>query len=318
MIIKPSSLGDIIHGLQVAQALKRQIPDTHITWVAREVFVPFVEECSAVDRVLSFDRKGGAFAFWKLVRIIRNETYDCVLDLQGLARSGIMAFFARSSRKFGRRDAREGAGWFYTKKTSLPPGAEAVHALDILLGFCLLLGVEARSDGVLGFRPSKALPFPAIRNGEKPILVFPGSRRAEKVWEGFPELTRLLLDRAPGNVVVWAGDEPKATPSAFPGKRFHNLTGQTSLSELPALVAQSRWVIANDSGPMHLGAALGIPTLGIFGPTDPACFGPYPLKAPNNGVVRAPDGNLGQLEVDAVFRKFVEMEELDTGRQAQG
>ncbi|MGA3007827.1 MAG: glycosyltransferase family 9 protein, partial [Opitutaceae bacterium] len=86
--------------------------------------------------------------------------------------------------------------------------------------------------------------------------------------------------------------------------QFLNLTGKTSLVSLPALVQRADWVISNDSGPMHLAAALGVRTLGIFGPTDPRRFGPYPLTAPTNHVVQAPVGDLKLLAAKDVFRRF--------------
>jgi ADP-heptose:LPS heptosyltransferase len=99
LIIKPSSLGDIIHGLQVAQSLKAQQPDTRITWVAREIFAPLVEACACVDEVIVFHRKAGWAGLRQCIREIRARRYDWVWDMQGLARSGLMTWRARAGRK---------------------------------------------------------------------------------------------------------------------------------------------------------------------------------------------------------------------------
>jgi ADP-heptose:LPS heptosyltransferase len=104
--------------------------------------------------------------------------------------------------------------------------------------------------------------------------------------------------------VIWAGNNYVPDKDAFPRDQFLNLTGNTSLLSLPALIARAGWVISNDSGPMHLAAALGVRTLGIFGPTDPRLFGPYPLNAPNNHVVQAPVGALSMLSAKDVFQRF--------------
>jgi ADP-heptose:LPS heptosyltransferase len=91
---------------------------------------------------------------------------------------------------------------------------------------------------------------------------------------------------------------------SFPKEQFLNLTGNTSLVSLPALIKRADWVISNDSGPMHLAAALGVKVLGIFGPTDPRLFGPYPLGGPTNFVIQAPVGDLKMLTAKDVYARF--------------
>jgi heptosyltransferase-1 len=104
--------------------------------------------------------------------------------------------------------------------------------------------------------------------------------------------------------VVWAGSNYVHDRSAYPPAQFFNLTGNTSLVSLPALIKRADWVISNDSGPMHLAAALGVKVMGIFGPTDPRLFGPYPLTAPSNVVVQAPVGDLKLLSAKDVYARF--------------
>ena len=92
---------------------------------------------------------------------------------------------------------------------------------------------------------------------------------------------------------------------AFPSAQFLNLTSNTSLVSLPALIRRADWVISNDSGPMHLAAAQGVRVFSIFGPTDPTLFGPYPLDDPNHFVVQAPVGDLKLLSVKDVYSRFL-------------
>jgi ADP-heptose:LPS heptosyltransferase len=148
------------------------------------------------------------------------------------------------------------------------------------------------------------LRFAAGRGGAKPIVMFPDSRRAEKCWGGFKQLTEMVLREDKSRKVVWAGSNYVHDRSAYPPAQFFNLTGNTSLVSLPALIKRADWVISNDSGPMHLAAALGVKVVGIFGPTDPRLFGPYPLTAPNNIVVQAPVGDLKLLSAKDVFARF--------------
>jgi len=211
-----------------------------------------------------------------------------------------------AARKVGRSDAREWSGVFYNEKVPLPKDGTKSHALDILLQFCPVLGAKPELRGTLKFREvdSLNLRFADARGGGKPIVMFVDSRRAEKTWNGFKQLTELILREEKNRKVVWAGSSYVHDRGAFPAAQFFNVTGNTSLVSLPALVKRAEWVIANDSGPMHLAAALGVRVLGIFGPTDPRLFGPYPLNAPSNVVVQAPVGDLKLLAAKDVYARF--------------
>lgn len=293
LVIKPSSLGDILHGLLVVQALRAQRPQVQVTWVARDLFAPLVARAVAVDRVLTFRRRGGVGCFGRLLRELRREHFDAILEMQGLARSGFMALAARASLKLGRTDTREGAGWALHRRVPLPAQSPA-HAVDILRAFLPALGLEDRLDLPLRFRP--IADAPALPEGS--VLLFPESRRPEKVWPHFDALTRRLL--ASGRPVVWTGSAPVPVPTDLAGAAgLLNLCGQSKLSQLPAIVQQAACVVANDSGPMHLAAALRVPVVGLFGPTDPRRFGPYPLNDPRHRVLQAPQGNLRALEAQA-------------------
>ncbi len=306
LIIKPSSLGDIVHGLQVATSLKAQRPDLRISWVVREIFAPIVRACAAIDKVYVFERNGGAKGFLKLTKELRKTKFDYAFDFQGLLRTGLMTSRVHAKKKVGRSDAREMSGLFYDEKVPLPPDGKRSHALEILLQFCPVLGAKPELRGTLKFREvdSLNLRFADSRSGLKPIVMFPDSRRAEKCWGGFKQLTELLLREDKNRKVVWAGSNYVHDRSAFPPAQFFNLTGNTSLVSLPALIKRADWVIANDSGPAHLAAALGVRVLGIFGPTDPRLFGPYPLNAPGNVVVQAPVGDLKLLSAKEVYSRF--------------
>ncbi|HET7536138.1 MAG TPA: glycosyltransferase family 9 protein, partial [Candidatus Didemnitutus sp.] len=121
--------------------------------------------------------------------------------------------------------------------------------------------------------------------------------------------------REAGRKVVWAGNAYIPCKEVFPDGAFLNLTGNTSLTSLSSIIAKSDWVISNDSGPMHLAAAVGVKTLGIFGPTDPRLYGPYPLNSPTNHVIQAPVGDLKLLTAKEVFARFRKMEALARGER---
>lgn len=307
LIIKPSSLGDIVHALQVATSLKAQCAGLRISWVVREMFAPIVRACEAVDQVYVFERAAGAKGFLKLTKEIRKTKFDFVFDMQGLLRTGLMTSRAFATKKVGRGDARECSGMFYDEQVALPPDGKRSHAIDILLQFCPVLGAKPELRGTLKFREvdSLNLRFAAGRGGSKPIVMFPDSRRAEKCWSGFKQLTEMILREDKTRKVVWAGSNYVHDRGAYTAEQFVNLTGNTSLVSLPALIKRADWVISNDSGPMHLAAALGVRVVGIFGPTDPRLFGPYPLTAPTHVVVQAPVGDLKLLTAKDVYARFV-------------
>ncbi|WP_309379881.1 glycosyltransferase family 9 protein [Cerasicoccus frondis] len=298
LVIKPSSLGDIIHGLQVVESIRLQLEDVQIDWVARDVFAPLVEACNTVDRVLPFYRSAGIGAFGQLLADIRDTHYDWVLDMQGLARSGLMTAFSKTPRKrrVGRSDAREGSRWAYGKFAKAPEGGSR-HAVDILREFMPAMGLQNQLLGHLSFASPKqgALELPTDY-----LLLFPGSRRAEKEWPGFTDLTELLLEKTDAPI-IWGGDVAADGRDVWPKDRFFNFTAKTALDVLPLLVGKAKLVICNDSGPMHLAAAMGKPVWGIFGPTPPELYGPYPLSAPQNHVVSAPNGVLADLKANQML-----------------
>lgn len=305
LVVKPSSFGDIIHGLQVVESIRSQLPDTHITWIVRDIFAPLVKSAKTVDDILIYERKGGIRKFVDLLKEIRQKEYDIVLDLQGLARSGLMTAAARASLKLGRTDSRELAHLAYDQQIPLPETGKQSHAVEILLQFLPEFGLKPELNGVVEFHPAHIRP-PVAEIIQKPyILLFPDSRRAEKEWPYFPELTGKLLQSHPDTQIIWAGSKSPENPPQH--ERFTNLIGNTSLEEVITLVSKASLVIANDSGPMHLAAAAGTPVLAIFGPTSPSLYGPYPPSRHENRVITAPEGNLKELAPEIVHQEAVDM-----------
>lgn len=309
LIIMTSPLRDIVHGLQVATSIKAQKPEWRISWIVRDIFSPLVRSSSAVDQVFVFHRYEGPRGFLRMMREVRQRDFDLVCDFQGLLRTGLMTKWARGRRKVGRPDSREGSGFFYREKIKLPEAGRQAHLLDQALQFCPMAGAEPRLLGPLRFRDLERLNlgFMEPRKGQRPILIFPDSGQSAKKWNGFGQLTALFIREA-GRKVVWAGSHYLPCKESFPEGSFVNLTGNTSLTSLPALLSKADWVISNDSGPMHLSAAMGLKTIGLFGPTDPQRYGPYPLKSPTNYAIQSPVGELSLLSAKEVFYLFNRIE----------
>jgi ADP-heptose:LPS heptosyltransferase len=308
LVVKPSSFGDIVHGLQVAETIRLGVPEARIDWVAASAFAPLVRACATVERVHEFRRRGGLRAFFALVGELRRRHYDYVLDMQGLARSALLTRLARGSVKVGRRDGREGARLLCARVVDAPRGGWPAHAVDVLLPFATVFGLEPTLRGRLEFpRAPRTCDAEFLTPTAGPTLVvFPESRRVEKNWPGFAAFAEDLLDRVPDARIVWSGRTPTGRARLEAHReagRFIDAGGRIALDELPVVFAAADWVLANDSGPIHLAAAMDVRALAVFGPTDPVRFGPWPPGSDRHRVVRAPGGDLSRLEP----RKVVEI-----------
>jgi heptosyltransferase I len=308
LIIKPSSMGDIIHGLLIAEAIKTQMPEVSIDWVVRREFAALVEAASVIDHTYIFERSAGVGGFMRLIREVRTQRYDAVLDLQGLARTGILTLAAHAQRKIGRSDARECAWIGYNEKTPVLPAGQPPHAVKILSAFLPVLGLQEELPRSLSFdAPQQSVELPELVDGGKRVVVFPESRRAEKNWMGYESLTRWLLKQSNVGQVVWCGHVPFEAAEPVQDERLINLTGQTGIDQLPELLNAADCVVSNDSGPMHLAAALGRPLVTLFGPTAPERFGPYPPVAERQHVIRRADGDMSSITLEEVGEAVVSL-----------
>ncbi len=307
LVIKPSSIGDIIHALVAAESLRLQVPGVTIDWVARDTFAPIVQSCMTVSRTYIFERKGGVIAFLRLIREIRRTEYDAVLDMQGLARSAILTRCARAKIKIGRADGREGAKFLVPNHAAFPPAGP--HVIDLLLAFLPKLGLAAKAAGTLTFEnlPAPALPPEGLARPR--IVIFPDSRSlwAKKEWPYYRQLTHRILDTLPDAHVVWAGRMELAPDPAWPADRFTDMLNKTTLTEAIALIQGATLCIGNDSGPLHIAAATGRPALALFGPTDAVYAGPFPPERPGNRALTAPGNDLANLTVETVLASAAEM-----------
>jgi len=308
LVVKPSSLGDIIHALQVVQGVAEALPDCRITWVARDRFAPLVEAAPFVHEVIYFKRKEGLGGIWKVLKELRGRRFDMVWDMQGLFRSALMSFAPRSSHRWGRRDNREGAGLFYGEKVSLPPGGGPHHAIPVLQEFPKMMGLDGAVKFPLTLRNEARFGWEEFFDGEatERFVIFTDSRGVGKEWRGFDRLTHLIWEKIPGSRVAWCAGSDTSPSGEIPEGRFLNLTG-CPLDEMTALVLQPSVFIGNDSGPMHLSAAVGNRVLAIFGPTAPERFGPWPIGAWNTASVRAPGGVLLDLSAETVFERLQDL-----------
>lgn len=303
LLLQTGHLRETVQGLMVAQSLKRQRPDARIIWVGRDQFAALARVCTSVDVTLTFPRDGGVLGFFRTVREIRSEAAETGVDLQGLLRTGLLLRFSGANARIGRRDYRELAGLFYQRRPELPPAGSRSHGADIARHFLGALGLENTFTWPLEFGPPREFnsglePLGAL---VRPIVIFPEARRRNRRWNGFSELTNFILLNEPRARVVWAGAEAHEARESWRGPRFLNLTGRTSLDALPQVIRAASIVVSGDNGAAELAAALGRPTLTIYGPTDSTRSGPPSDGPANRREVRAPLAELARLPAREVW-----------------
>jgi lipopolysaccharide heptosyltransferase I len=272
LVVKLSSLGDLIHALPAVRMLKAQL-GVPVDWVAHTSYVDLVRCFSDVDEVIAFPRH----EFWReagpFLRRLRARSYSHVLDLQGLLKSAWVARLARGAVRVGPSFAREGSRWLYSAMAG-PPRRDR-HAVDEVVDVVSFLGLRL-------LEPVFPVRFPRAPRAEPgPRIAFvPCSRWATKNWppERFVEAGRALQREDGASIFLVGGPDDGAVcgaiARALPGVVV-NLCGRTTLVELGGLLQEMDVVVSVDSGPLHLAAALGKPVVAVFGASDPARTGPY-------------------------------------------
>lgn len=297
LILKPSSLGDVIQALPVLRLLKLHFRDAQIFWWIDSALAPLLEGDPDLAGIVRFERRRWAApVHWpemlRSIRWMRRQQFDLVIDLQCLARSGAFAWLANGKFLVGLDEVREGARGYYD--IAVRRASFHTHAVDWYLSVLPPLGVPVHRNFIwLPERPAVAAavkrkwpasfastPHSAFRTPQL-IALQPGARWQTKRWpvENFAGLVRLLSEKFPEArfaVLGNADDKPLGeTISRATPERCLNLCGETSLPEMIECLRFCDLMVTNDTGPMHAAAALGKPLVALFGPTEPRRTGPY-------------------------------------------
>ncbi len=309
LILKPSSLGDVIQALPVLRLLKLHFRDAEIFWWVDSALAPLLEGDPDLTGIVRFERRRWAAPrHWpemlRSIRWMREQHFDLVIDLQCLARSGAFAWLARGNFLIGLDEAREGARGFYD--IAVRRASFHTHAVDWYLSVLPQLGAPVHKnflwlperpavaaevkrkwpDTAEHRAPSRLEDSDFHRAGTVPgaprwIALQPGARWPNKRWpaEHFAGLVRLAAQHFPDArfaILGDAGDKPlgEIISRALP-ERCLNLCGETSLPEMVEWLRLCDLMVTNDTGPMHAAAALGNPLIALFGPTEPRRTGPY-------------------------------------------
>ena len=307
LLVRLSALGDCLHAIPSLVALRRQFPNAEIGWAIEELSYSLLKDHPMVDRFHVFPRKafkrgsGTLMSRMRSLSAFRKELgavgYDSAVDLQGLAKSGLVSWWSGAKQRIGFKgaDSRELNRVFTTAR--IEPPEEAVHVVEKNLSLLKPLGVDLPS------KPEWVMPaYDAEKLALQPFLkecglldecghvrdfaiINPGATWFTKRWppELFGEVAKGLREKLNlPSIVTWAGaDELAASKTivtigcggAGGGNVF--LAPDTDLRSLAALTAQAALFVGNDTGPLHLAVALKINTVAIFGATDPLRNGPY-------------------------------------------
>ena len=287
LILKPSSLGDVVQALPVLRLIKRHIPDSEIYWWIDSNLAPLLEGDPDLAGVVRFERKRWAAPIhWGEIRHsihwMRQQRFDWVIDLQCLMRSGIFAWLANGELTVGLDEPREGARGFYDIIVRRP--SPLTHAVDWYLGVLPPLRVPV--DRAFQWLPERSAVAEAVRkkwpvDDARWIAIQPGARWPTKRWpvESFAELVRQLVAANPEcRFAILGSAEDRMLGQAVAvsdSGRCLDLTGVLSLPEMVEWLRLSALMVTNDTGPMHVAAALGTPLVALFGPTEPRRTGPY-------------------------------------------
>jgi lipopolysaccharide heptosyltransferase I len=315
LIIKPSAVGDVVHALPVLDKLRRRYPRARIDWLITPENAPLVRGHPALSNTLLFNRRefgangrpsDAVSSVMQLIGQIRAARYEMVIDLHGQLRSALFAMAAQAPVRIGfdrpvRRTAstfegqqlrnvasrgwtgaREGSWLAYSHR--VPIRTLEVHAVDRYLWVGDFLGfdheppvftlpvcpeAEARISGHLA---AHAAP------GRDLAVLVSGTQWETKHWrpEGFAEVARRLAEAGFTTVLIGSKDEMalnRRIQAMAPATT--DFTGQTNLADAVAIIRRATIVVSNDTGIMHIAAALGKPVVSIFGPTNPVQVGPY-------------------------------------------
>jgi len=276
-----------VQALPVLRLIKRHLPRSEIHWWIDSNLAPLLDGDPDLAGIVPFNRREAASPrqwgeIWRSVRWMRDQSFDWVIDLQSLMRSGVFAWLANGSLSVGMDEPREGARGFYDLIVRRP--SYHTHAVDWYLGALPLLGVPLNWD--FAWMPARPEIGFAVREkwpvqGSRWMILQPGARWLNKRWpaEHFAEVTRRLASsHGEFRFAVLGGQEDRALGGIIAGAaagRCLDLTGKLSLPEMVEWIRLADLMITNDTGPMHVAAALGRPVVALFGPTDPRRTGPY-------------------------------------------
>ncbi len=289
LIVRLGSLGDIVHTLPASAALRDSFPYAHLDWVVECRWTPILNGNPDLNKVIPLDRSSTAGVLNSVERL-RNEHYTCALDFQSLYKSALLARSAGPKEVVGFdwNYARESPASLLYSRRIHPSGA---HKVDHNLSLAQAAGAKVAAPRFNLPNSDEADEWISEQLGQHGLkdfyVISPGGGWRSKCWpaERFGQLHRELAKRYGwrGIVSFGPGEDDVAKEVIEAAGDPAPISFAMDLSQLIALLRRAKFVVAADTGTLHLAAALGTPVVGLYGPTDPARNGPYGTR---NVVVR--------------------------------
>lgn len=324
LIIKMSSLGDVLTALPTLAALRSHFPNAYIAWAIQKQFADVLPGKPYLDEQIFIDRQRiRQPGYWlELRKILHGHHFDLVLDLQMIAKSAVVAAVSGCTERYGYWEAREGSG---IVSKAIAGEHKQGHIVERLLDVVRYLGVPVRKieyplPDLADEKKSVANKLVAIGVVSDYILLAPGSRGASKNWpiEYWSELAGRIAEDGHNVLIIGAkGDYELAERiiTQAPNNKIKNFTGQTTIKELMALEEGALMHISSDTGPLHIANAVGTSLIGLFGPTRPERSGPYGNPKGDVITVKGPPGqditvkrddsiSMADISVDEVYQLY--------------
>ncbi len=317
LVIKPRAIGDVLLSTPVLPDLRREFPAAQIDFLVESFASPVLDGNPFINRVVTYDTRVDSSA--SIVSRVRKNHYDLVIDLFANPRTAVITLLS---------GARYRAGFpFKWRRVAyniiVTPRSGQVHNVEFNLDALRRLGIEVTSTAPSFYLDEESGEFAhsfLVENdlaaGEF-LAINIGGGWGTKRWplDKFTELSSMIRLRLHRRVVVLYGPSEEAGAAKIARSSRAILAPPTSLKQMGAILFRSRLLITNDSGPMHIAAALGVPTLAIFGPTSPHLQGPYgniseivrneKLDCLECNLTKCPIGNLcmNELHPETVFEE---------------
>ena len=300
LIVKLSAIGDVIHTLPALNAIRKHYPDARVTWLVEEDTSALVKGHAALNRVLISKRKSwleglrgpsrwtNVKEIYRFIREVRDTRYDLIIDFQGLLKSGVLIALSKGKRKVGFGKGMEHQEFSYIFLNERIPAVNMDnHAL--IRGIMLLDAIGIPCHDIEYNLPVQAqnrefmdslLLQHGIKNSKLLVAINPVAKWDTKLWANskFAELADRLVKQYDASVVFTGSQPDRSTIQDIVSRmetQATNLAGETTLITLAALYEKADFIISTDTGPMHIAAALGTPTVALFGPTAPWRTGPF-------------------------------------------
>jgi predicted lipopolysaccharide heptosyltransferase III len=284
LVLKLRYVGDVLLATPVLSRLREGFPKAHLTMLVNPGTEDVIRGHPALDDLLVVERRNLAWQ-WRFVRDLRARRFDLVVDLTDSDRSATLSRLTGASIRLGYNSEDRWRGHFYTR--IVEADRFSMHQVRYHLAATEALGLSGPPPDPVLTIPAEArssadhlLQGVGVESSRPLICLHPGARWWFKAWpaERFAGLVDLIQTETSAQALFLGGNQERSAGGKIAEAMkspFRSLIGRTDLPQLSAVLARAVLMVSNDNGPMHMAAALRVPVIGLFGPSDPAVWGPW-------------------------------------------